>query len=212
MSYLGNDIVSLLSSENRLSFTRRRYLNKAFTSSERKMITRFKRSFPTLPFHIWSCKESAYKTMVKAGLRDSFCPIEFEINTVNLAKNIHQENGSANPISGKLTYRERSLFTQSRHFQECIHTVASDAKISLQKIQWGVQNIDLSDALAQSYLSRASLSRSLAKTMKIEYNRIDIRNHVRTSVPLVYVDHEKVEVDVSLSHDLNFVSFAYLLG
>ena len=212
MKHLGNDIISLVQNENRLSFTRPRYLQKAFTTAENSFLELHAKSIQILPFLMWSCKESAYKAMVKTGLRDSFCPFEFEINTRNLDHQIPVLNNAIDPIEGCVTYKQTRLFTESHLNQEYIHTIASIDQFSSKKHFWNILKIDKSDPESQSTMSRDFLRQSLSERTNIPMERIEIHNDRLTDVPYVYIDQEQIRVDVSLSHDRNYISFAYLLS
>lgn len=216
MNFLGNDIMSLQDNQNRLSFSRDRYLSKAFTYKEINLIRGcHTRSF--LPYLIWTCKESAYKAMVKIGLRDTFCPAEFEMDTVKLTEqllNPVQEQGiespESNKIVGTIAYQQNLLNTESCLHTEYIHSIATTGEISSQDVTRHVEKIDSEDVYCQGALSRESLRRSLSKEMQISIHRIDIGKNKRLGIPYVYIDQMATNIDVSISHDLNYISFAYL--
>ncbi|MFH1319484.1 MAG: 4'-phosphopantetheinyl transferase superfamily protein [Bacteroidota bacterium] len=218
MAYIGNDIISLKDKRNQKSFSNPRYLKKAFTKCENDLICHFNH-FDYLPYLIWTCKESAYKVLVKRGLRKSFSPKKFKVcfnrkefkNNTPISPNSRQKKETLdNNFYGNVQYDRVNISTFSQINKDYIHTIGSDCKIPALKINRGVKKIAPVDADRQSLYTRMYLIKNLAENFHVDKSNIRIINNELTCIPFVQINHSTVDVEVSLSHDTGFISFTYL--
>lgn len=219
MEHLGNDIISLKDKKNKNSFSNPRFLKKAFNEYEIDLTRRFE-LFDHLPFLIWTCKESAYKVMVKKGLRKPFCPVTFSvsINDRELKRNSHVSVNSKKKkkplnlvLHGNVQYDKVNISTKSYRTANYIHTIAASPDIPDVDIYRGVKKIGRDELHKQSLYTRMYLIESLAKKLKTGKSIMTVFNHELTQVPFVQINHSTVDIDISLSHDTEFISYAYLL-
>ena len=80
MSFIGNDIIALNDSYNQESFSKSKYIQKILTDEELQYFN-IKQSSQYLPYFFWTCKESAYKIVLKEGIDKGFVPQNFNVNS-----------------------------------------------------------------------------------------------------------------------------------
>lgn len=205
MAFIGNDIISLSDKKNQASFSRPRYLKKVLCSYELDVI-RKNPNLDFLPFLKWTCKETAYKIAVKSGFRKSFCPSDFRV-TLAIGQN---QNTVQSAVLGKTIHKGNVVYTKSIIDSSYIHTVGTDVNIiSLDFIsevrQLGPANVD-----NQSANTRDLFIHNLAETLNLDKSDISISSDSYTGIPKVLFKDKPLEVDLSFSHDGEFVSYSYL--
>jgi|AntAceMinimDraft_17_1070374.scaffolds.fasta_scaffold03202_4 phosphopantetheinyl transferase (holo-ACP synthase) len=204
MVYIGNDIISLKDKKNLQDFFNPRYLKKILTEEEFVFVKKNKK-YHFLSFLFWTCKESAYKILVKKGLRKSFSPKKFNVNI-----NINNKCKNNVIIYGHVIYENCKIYTSSLTNNSYIHTIAANYKNSVSKIFCGIKKIKSSDINKQSFYTRNYLIEYLARKFKIDNSNIKILKDDFTGIPFISINELKSDIEISLSHDKEFVSYAIL--
>ena len=114
-------------------------------------------------------------------------------------------------LYGNVIYDGVSISTQSFAKNDYIHTIASNYNISDLDIDQGVKKINPDDLYRQSVYVRSYLIKSLAEKLDIGKSNIIVLKNEVTHVPFVQINNSTVDIDVSLSHDAEFISYAYLI-
>jgi len=182
-----------------------RFLKKILTDAEIDLVRDTENPDQEL-WSLWACKETAYKVALKKSPDARFLPRRWQ--TVF--------HGSASePSDGKVILVETSIvFISLFADAEYIHCVGSDQQEALDTFIWKVE--PLPDVKTDpSLFARQCLARSLAKHLSLNIQQIKIKRKEKNrdlSPPLVYVDDNPTDLDVSLSHDGRFVAYAYHLS
>ena len=201
MPVIGNDIVAINDAHNRASFSNPRYLIKTMTKSEKQAIS-IATQHPFLPFAIWSAKESAYKIMVKRGLKKSFCPIDFSVRFTTI---------KSNELKGRVSYFDHRVHVNSIVTPAYVHTIGTESENHENKqIFHGVKQIDEDSKSSESILTREFLKEDIQKRFGYVLGDLRIISDINTNVPLVQVNGRSLPIDLSLSHDSGYVSYAYV--
>ncbi len=198
MIYIGNDIISLKDKKNIQDFSNPRYLKKILTEEE-FIFFKKNENYHFLPFLFWTCKESAYKILIKKGLRKSFSPKNFKVN-INI-NNKHKNNGY-------VIYDNYKIYTSSLINNSYIHTIAANYKNSVSKIFYEIKKIK--NISKQSYYTRDYLTEDLVGKFEIDKSKIKILKDDFTGIPFISINELKSDIEISLSHDKEFVSYAFL--
>jgi len=117
------------------------------------------------------------------------------------------------PIEAELGFRA-CLGVHTRDSNpDYIHCVGADGLAALNKLIWNVDILP-EEETDPSLFSRRRLAQSLAKNYSLNFHQIKIkrkRENAELQPPCVYIRGEKMDVDISLSHDGRFVAYAYHL-
>ncbi|MBL4577551.1 MAG: 4-phosphopantetheinyl transferase family protein [Flavobacteriales bacterium] len=192
---VGNDIMDLKDAFNLQSFNNPRYLAKVMTPGELSII-REGTSLFYIPQLIWTIKESAYKLMVKRGLRKRFNPVNFEV--FNISDNC----------------KGPKLITSSVVFDQCVFHACSECTDDYIHTWVGTSNRWA--GLRRRVLSkqkgsdeRSELKHDLANYLKLESSRLSVVKGKDTGIPSIIVDQENPIGDFSMSHDGDYISYVY---
>jgi len=199
--YLGNDIVSLSSAANRKSYGNPEYLKRAFSAKEITMISRY----PDLPITelIWSCKESAYKVLVKCALRKSFSPGLYEVLFDNRDM---EELSSEENIKSLTRYGNEHVYAESMIKSDYIHTLSGTGDLG-GSIICGVVK---SGPLSLQHESRSTWEFALNRISdELNCNRDILSRHIDPVTGISSLSSiNGWEFDISTSHDGGWLSFA----
>ncbi|HEX7416278.1 MAG TPA: 4'-phosphopantetheinyl transferase superfamily protein [Smithellaceae bacterium] len=183
-----------------------RFLKKILTSAEIEFVQTAENPDATL-WSLWACKETAYKVIKKSCVDAAFLPRQWQI--------IFNKSESK-CIDGKMIIPGKDgvyirLFSNS-HYTHCIGT---DCLWALDKL---ICNVDVlpeekdGENIDPSLFSRKCLGQNLAKFFCLNFQDIEItrvKMNGALQPPHVCVGGRKTDMDVSLSHDGQFVAYAF---
>jgi len=98
-----------------------------------------------------------------------------------------------------------------------VHCIGADNLPDLDKIIWGVESlpkIASGENVEPSVFVRDCLSRRLADIYSLNFRDMEIRRAqkgLEIQPPYLYYENKKTPFDISLSHDGQFISYAFLL-
>ncbi len=184
-----------------------RFLKKILTAAEIDFVRNAENSDKAL-WSFWSCKETAYKIIKKKCADAAFLPCRW---TVNL-----QQSESA-CLDGEVKIPDAEavyvrLFSDFRY----VHCVGSDCLAALDNLICNVEILpeEGNDGKADpSLFLRKCLALHLADFFRLNFSDIKINREQDKSElqpPHVYIDGKKTDMDISLSHDGQFVAYAFL--
>jgi len=193
--FIGNDIVSLNCPENQISFSNNAYLQKAFTTNELLEINSCKINY--LPQIYWTCKESAYKILVKKGLTKQFSPALYSVDLEYISEN------NLSVINSKIQYKDQIVFAQTAIQPNYIHTIAADEQSALSAIKSNVikyvGSAEMYDALIVDFAQYFGID---ATFLQIEKDK--------NQAPFLINGKLKTRHEISFSHDGEFAAFVFL--
>jgi phosphopantetheinyl transferase (holo-ACP synthase) len=180
-----------------------RFLKKILTDAEIDDVRRAENSDQRL-WALWACKETAYKVIKKISPETVFVPRRWP----TVFKNITPEYAEGEVgMWGKSGVFIR-LFPRSGH----IHCVGSDDQSVLDQLICNTQLIPLEENITPSLFVRRCIGQNLAEYFHRDFDAIEIRRERwknELQPPAVYLDGQKTNIDLSLSHDGRFVAYAF---
>ncbi len=160
---------------------------------------------------LWASKEASYKAVSKSQPGISSSPREYE---VSLQKNI------TNPsVSGVVKTPNGSIPVRIFKTNNSIHCIATTGTTeSIDSIIWGVQRItgdQRSPQYSESFAVREAAKKHLSLYFNLSPDEIEIRRSKGArglEAPVVYINDCLAGVDISLSHEGEFVAYAFATG
>ena len=207
MSCIGNDVVDLQHPANAKKSRDFRYLKKILTDVEIELVYEAENPDRAL-WSLWACKETAYKVISKSSAGLSFLPRHWSVQ-LNQHDSMFTEGDVI--ISGADT-----VFVQLRSTEGYVHCVGSDNLPDLNNIIWGIEFLPKSasgENVKPSLFVRECLSARLADIYKLNFREMEIRRAKKgceLQPPHLYYENKKTSFDISLSHDGQFVAYAFL--
>jgi phosphopantetheinyl transferase (holo-ACP synthase) len=200
MCFIGNDIISLTDKSNIKSFSNYKYIQKILTERECVFFKQYQ-NLNFIPYLFWTCKESAYKIAVKAGINKCFLPHQFE---VGLSTDFNRENVCS--FKGSVIYEKNIYYFQSEIYSEYINTTACTDDNYLPNIQNYVGKCSDADL---SLKIREHLRSRMAEHYEKDVEQFEILKTTK-GIPYVSSFLNFTMPDISLSHDEIFFSYAIL--
>ena len=207
MSCIGNDIVDWKDPANAKKSRDSRYLRKILTSAEIEFVRDAETPDIAL-WSLWACKETAYKVINKSGAGKPFLPRHWPV-TLNKSDKMLVEGEVAIP-EGK------TIFVRLSFAESYVHCIGSDNLPDLDEIIWSADPLPEAGTgrnLDPSLFVRQCLFRRLAAMYQLDFREIEIRrakkNH-ELQPPYLYYKNKKTPFDISLSHDGQFVAYAFI--
>lgn len=184
-----------------------RFLKKILTNAEIEFVQSAENSDQAL-WSCWACKETAYKIIKKSCADATFLPRRWKVIIKN--PKAACSDGEVKITDAETVYIR--LFSHSRY----VHCVGADSPADLDKLICKVEALPEKEnekRIDQSLFLRECLTRSLADFFRLNFsdikiNRIKEKNELRP--PHVYINGKKSDVDISLSHDGQFIAYAFL--
>lgn len=202
MPYVGNDVVDLQEPANRDKSRDSRYLKKILTDAEIEYVKKVKTADESL-WSFWACKEAAYKVIKKSIPDAAFTPRFWQV-TFTVSESEYSE--------GEVTIPQRdSVFVRLFTNPDYVHCVGSDSSAVLDKIISGVEALPEGET-NPSFFLRQCLARKLVVHCSLNSHQIKIRRIMKNNElqpPQVHINSKKADIDISLSHDGRFVSYAF---
>jgi phosphopantetheinyl transferase (holo-ACP synthase) len=194
--FVGNDILSLEDKHNQHSFSNPKFLRKILTDKEWNFV--FRENKPFLPFLFWTCKESAYKIALKAGLYGGFVPQYFEVTM--------EKNCTKNKFAGLVRFQDMVFYFRSEIADGYISTLASNNNHSWQFIQ-------IYNGISQNSDPGSQMKKHLKQNISQNYNLSCSDFGIykdEKGIPFLHGPIEHVMPDISFSHDDVYFSYAIL--
>ena len=204
MPYVGNDVVDLREPANAGKSRDSRFLKKILTNAEIEFVKNAENPDAAL-WSLWACKETAYKVIKKSCLDAAFLPRQW---TVFFKKSQSDFSDGEVMVLGK----ERVYIRLFSNFNY-VHCIGADCLAALNKLIWSVDTLPEKEKINPSLYLRYFLGQSLAKHFFLNFHHIKIKRTRRCGElqpPHVYVDGRKTDIEISLSHDGRFVTYAFI--
>jgi phosphopantetheinyl transferase (holo-ACP synthase) len=180
-----------------------RFLKKILTDAEIDDVKHAENSDQLL-WSLWACKETAYKVIKKISPETVFVPRRWP----TVFKKITSEYAEGEVgIWGEGGVFVR-LFSRSDH----VHCVGSDDQSILDQLIWNTHPLPVKEKIPPSLFVRRCIGQNLAEYFRRDFDAVEIRRERwknELKPPGVYLDGQKTNIDVSLSHDGRFVAYAF---
>ena len=158
---------------------------------------------------LWACKETAYKVISKSSARAPFLPRQWSVQ-LNQSDSLFGKGEVIFPGAN-------TVFVQFSRAESYVHCIGSDNLPDLDEIIWGIESLPESVAGKNnepSLFVRECLYRRLADVYQLNFREMEIRRAEKNrelQPPRLYYQNKKAPFDISLSHDGQFVAYAYLV-
>ena len=183
-----------------------RFLKKILTDAESEMVQNAENPDKAL-WLLWSCKETAYKVIKKSHVDTAFLPRRWVV-ILKKTESVYSEGEVKIPETEAVYVR---LFSDSYH----IHCVGADCLATLDNLICKVEILpekgNKGNTDPSSFL-RKCLARNLADCFNINLSDITInrlKEKKELQPPHVYINGTKSDIDISLSHDGQYVAYAF---
>ena len=201
--HVGNDVVDLRDPSNQPDAIHPRFDVRAFTASELREL-RGSASPHRRRWTLWAAKESTYKAAKKLDPTVRFFPREFVV------EGLDEEGAEVHHSAGRFIVR-------LRHCDEWVHAVAATPRSRLGRRRsvitrspWPgsaeVRSIERARG-NPSEVARDLAMDSIASGMAVA--RKDVELEARGRIPEVRMRDAQLRVDLSLSHDGQYVAWAW---
>ena len=204
-----------------------RFLKKILTDTEIEQLHRCDDPDAAL-WSLWACKEAAYKVLKKQTSDAAFVPRRWSVHFGSLSPAVerpdttlyearHEDQKPTEFTTGDVLISENKsipflLFSSGAY----VHCLAADRLDVLDKANWRIDALPEGDQQGNdpSAFARSCLTRALSAFFGYDPCQIKIfraqENDGELQPPVVYRDGIKADIDVSLSHDGQFVAYAFL--
>lgn len=210
MQHVGNDIVDLTNPKTKKKSQDIRFINRVFTQGEKKQILN-SADADVMLWILWASKEASYKVVSKSQPGVSSSPRAYEVSL--------QENITNTSVSGVVETPNGSIPVRIFKTKDSIHCIATTGTTeSIDSIIWGVQRIagdQRSPQHSESFAVREAAKNHLSLYFNLNPDEIEIRRPGGTrglGAPIVYLNDRRAGVDISLSHEGEFVAYAFATG
>jgi len=197
--FIGNDVVDLCEKSNIRSFNKSRYLQKISISKEVELISD---NLIKIPF-LWSAKEAAYKAVVKniSGI-DIFFPKDFVI--IDFEKRNQFIYSNVKYIPAKIQVCIKTFIHHDYY-----HSIACNTFLNINKIKYSVEKLNFNIPLNESEQVRALLFSNLKTVSGYDDKLFTIDNQKKPYPMLIHPLNN--HIDISLSHDGNYIAYAFII-
>jgi phosphopantetheinyl transferase (holo-ACP synthase) len=185
-----------------------RYLKKILTNAEIEFVHDAENPDWAL-WSFWSCKETAYKVICKSDAAVSFLPRCWSVQLKQYNSMFAEGEVVVTGIN--------KVFVQLYFREGYVHCVGSDNLSDLNNIIWGIEFLPkdtTEENVEPSLFVRECLSRRLAGIYQFNPDEMEVRRAKKggeLQPPHLYYKNRKTPFDISLSHDGQFVAYAFLL-
>ncbi|MEM7104558.1 MAG: 4'-phosphopantetheinyl transferase superfamily protein [Bacteroidota bacterium] len=193
---IGNDIVDLGCPMNKVSFKRKRWVQKAFSAKEVEFI--YSQDDPYKACWLfWSCKEAVYKSALKTGLKPFMDPKRISVDVENIKIN--------KDLMGTAEIEGKNFSWYSISAKEWVHTICDDGE--LKNTIYATFELNTNEKNHGKELKDKVVA-ILKKTEGFAFQNIFI-DKTKKGIPYVYgLSEGRIQLfDLSLSHDGGFGAF-----
>lgn len=190
-----------------------RFQKKILTDAEIELVSAAQNPAIAL-WSFWACKETAYKVMKKVSADITFLPHQWNVKISKTADSYEQ--GEVNIAGRTLKGKRVAIFTRLFISDRYVHCIGSDDFRELDKAIWSVDALpDGNDGkkIDPSSFVRDCLIRKVAACFKLDYRHLEVRRVKKDGEllpPYICLNNNKYPVDISLSHDGNFVAYSFI--
>ncbi|OFY27855.1 MAG: hypothetical protein A2309_05630 [Bacteroidetes bacterium RIFOXYB2_FULL_35_7] len=190
---IANDIISFINIESKYRIASDKALKIIFHPDEYNLLNNY--SQVLLSSLLWTCKESAYKIMMKNGFRRAFAPSLYCVSI----------SASENSIfSGTVSYNNSHVCAYySGVTDSFINTIAAVSKKSLPFIFHKIFSVNTSEE------KDVRICNEISKSLNIPVSNIELKRNY-WGIPELIIDGKKSNIEISLSNDASYISLAYL--
>lgn len=218
MRHVGNDIVDLTNPETKKKSQDIRFINRVFTQGEKEQIFSSTNADFML-WALWAGKESAYKVVSKFCPDISSVPREYDVSFDEDVMQLSRGCFGRYTLSGAVRTPCGSILIKTYQTHDSVHCIgASGSPGNVDTITWGVKRIGRRPDFTphfESFAVREAAKNHLSLYLNRKPDEIEIRRpkgERDLGAPIVYVDDSPAEVDISLSHEGEFVAYAFIVG
>lgn len=195
MAFVGNDIIDIETAFLLEKEQDEKWINKVFTIREQQYIYNTHSPKLTL-WKLWSCKESAYKVIVKRQNKRFLNPKRIEIFSCDVT-DCHFA-----------AYEDMRLLTSSNCTKQYIHTVCTANAHDLDKV---VGEVFRYPELSQSSGSK-EIRGKMVRKISLSIGAFDFSFHKdKFGIPSIQASSLEVNIDISFSHDEPHFAYVYLV-
>lgn len=217
MNRVGNDIVDLTDPQSKGKSLDTRFINRVFTSHEQEQI--INDGYPdVLAWGLWAGKETAYKILCKLYCNMTSAPRRYEVS-MSAAENNQNDNRAF--MSGIVRTPYDPVFIRIFNEGDYLHCIGVTGTDELMNsVVWGIHKAELVEGEEDKYSPEAAsieirkvATRKIALYCKEHVEDIDIfrfKGSHGLGPPKVYIKGKEAMIDISLSHDGYFLSYAFL--
>lgn len=216
MNRVGNDIVDLTDPRSKGKSLDTRFIDRVFSLHEQEQI--LNDGYPdVLLWALWAGKETTYKILSKIYGHVTSVPRKYEVRM-----SASEENRDHNRLFMSGVVRTPYDPVSIRIYREAdyIHCIGvTGAEALMNSVIWGIHKAEPVEREEYSYLPDAAsaeirkvATRKIAMYCKEDIEDIDIirfKGSHGLGPPTVYIKGKEAMIDVSLSHDGRFLSYAF---
>lgn len=190
MTFIGNDIIDLHDAIHTYKHKNYAWINKAFTPEEQSYI--FNSTNPSLTlWELWSCKESAYKVVVKREKQRFLNPKKMVCQKCQLGMY-------------KVKYNLCELWVKVHRHPQYIHSICAPTSERILDCQYEVLSFSSLDTDRSEMVRRA-----LSVRLRSEWgNHIQIE-YCKSELGVPFVNTNSMNIDISFSHDSSFSAYLF---
>lgn len=168
---------------------------------------------------LWAGKESAYKVVSKSYPAVPSVPRAYNVSFDGDVMQLSRSCSGHYTLSGAVSTPCGSILIKTFQTHDSIHCIgASGSPEGVDSVIWGVKRISKSLNASPHFESsavREAAKRHLSLYLNRKPGEIGIRRPRGArglGAPIVYVKDRRAAVDISLSHEGEFVAYAFATG
>ena len=212
--HVGNDIVDLGSPSAQGKNKDEKFIRRVFTDDEKQFIARSDDPDGIL-WRLWAAKETAYKVISKSNPGISSAPRKYQVCISSPMKGCTVKGIVKTPDGA-----DGRIQVTIYHYGDVVHCIGSSLSWDSEKqVIHGVDKIDdgYPPDYGQSSQYVSDLVRHIAGVRIAQHvpcDQKDIHFSKTTSAcgqayPIVQIDNQTCQIDISFSHDGRFVAYAF---
>jgi hypothetical protein len=194
-----------------------RFINRVFTLHEQEQIVND--GYPdVLVWSLWAGKETAYKILCKVYGHVTSAPRRYEVR-MSASEDSHDDNRLFMAGVVRTPYDPVSIrIYKDADYLHCIGVTGTEKLMN--SVIWGIHKAEPAEGEGYRYSPEAAsveirkvATRKMALYCKEDIENIDIirfKGSRGLEPPTVYIKGKKAMIDISLSHDGHFLSYAFL--
>jgi phosphopantetheinyl transferase (holo-ACP synthase) len=209
--FVGNDIVAYKHARCIGKWQSENFVKKVLTPLEQKQL-QLQTNKDAYLWMLWTLKEATYKLSCFLGNRNKFHAIQFEVQDGNIIQDddivvLHLPVTNLTPIllhqhPSTIKFRNQFFYGKTIIAHDCIHSLVLDEQ-ELTNCLWGIDT--------HNNYNKNDYSKEVREftygNLKAQGIIIDSIEKDKDGIP--FVNYQSKEKYISLSHDQQFVSFAY---
>jgi len=187
---IGNDIVDLNQAKIESDWERPRFLDKIFTSEERRIILKAENPFQMV-WRLWSMKESAYKIYARKHKIRSFIPQKL--------------NCKLEGKRGVVLIEKETFYTHSLIESNLVYTLAKTSKN--EAINKNVLEFFTGTIVEQRKAIHQGIIKSIAESYNYPLEAIHLKRN-SNGAPVIYVNDNESPLCCTTTHHGNYIAYS----